>query len=58
MGNGGYPATDLRLRQNSKFNIFEIFFLEMFVLRSNLFQVASFPSANLFHLQVDLLLQS
>ena len=44
MGNGGYPGTDLKLGQNSKFRIFKFCFLEFFVLGLNLSLVVPFPT--------------
>ena len=48
MGNGGYPRTDLNVRQNSKnkIQIFLNFTFLNFVLGSNLSQVAPFPTTD------------
>ena len=44
MGNGGYPGADLKLRQNSKFLNFVVFF--NFCPWFKMPQVAQFPTTN------------
>ena len=46
MGNGGYPRMDLNPEQNLKLKIFKFCFFLIFVLGSNLSQVAPFPTTD------------